>query len=540
MWMDYNYNLMSSNGIIPVIDLFAGPGGLGEGFSTFQDPRGWQRFKIALSVEKDIAAHQTLLLRTFLREFPRGHFPSAYYDFLRDTHQSQNERLERLFQTFPLEASSAKQKALHAELGRSKASRIERAINSALRGYDEFLLIGGPPCQAYSVAGRSRNKGKVGYKPENDFRQYLYIEYLQVLADHAPALFVMENVKGLLSATLNDELIFERILDDLRNPVEALARERRISFRKLSKKKPSHYSIYSFVISPSSRTHSLTDFVVRMEKYGVPQTRHRLILLGVRDDLGEVPSGSLESVNLVSANKVLTGLPKLRSGLSDGEDNSTEWIHVLKNARERRWFRATRNRAGNHIYKKLMDATNGIVSAKAERGAEFIEFNPKIAYRPDWYLDRKLNGVCNHSSRSHMTSDIYRYLYASCFAAASGRSPMLRDFPADLLPQHKSATGSPGGGFFQDRFRVQTGNTPATTITSHISKDGHYYIHPDPLQCRSLTVREAARIQTFPDNYFFCGGRTAQYTQVGNAVPPLLGVQLAEIVHSILRKSGLL
>lgn len=139
-----------------------------------------------------------------------------------------------------------------------------------------------------------------------------------------------------------------------------------------------------------------------------------------------------------------------------------------------------------------------------------------------------------------MSKDLCRYVYAACFAQVHGRSPALQHFPTDLLPDHASVDSALAeGGNFSDRFRVQLADRPCTTIVSHIHKDGHYYIHPDPMQCRSLTVREAARLQAFPDNYFFCGPRTAQYIQVGNAVPPLLAKQIGGIVLDALEQAGM-
>jgi DNA (cytosine-5)-methyltransferase 1 len=133
-----------------------------------------------------------------------------------------------------------------------------------------------------------------------------------------------------------------------------------------------------------------------------------------------------------------------------------------------------------------------------------------------------------------MPADLARYAFAAVFAEELERSPKASEYPDALAPRHRNWTT----GKFADRFRVQRWGEPSTTVTSHISKDGHYFIHPDPLQCRSLTVREAARLQTFPDNYVFLGNRTEQFVQVGNAVPPLLARRIAGSVHVLLQSGN--
>ena len=152
-----------------------------------------------------------------------------------------------------------------------------------------------------------------------------------------------------------------------------------------------------------------------------------------------------------------------------------------------------------------------------------------------WLTDNRMDFVCNHETRFHKSDDLLRYLFVSTYGQFFGASPKLHHFPQCLLPNHVNVekTLKSRHGNFNDRFRVQLADGPATTVTSHIAKDGHSFIHHDPAQCRSWTVREAARIQTFPDNYFFEGYRTDQYRQVGNAVPPYLALQIARITASI-------
>jgi len=447
--------------------------------------------------------------------------------------------MRELFNKYPTEALLAEHEAWHAELGRVSQREVSARIRRAVGDTDLWVLLGGPPCQAYSLAGRSRNKGKTDYIAHEDERQFLYVEYLHVLAEHRPAVFVMENVKGLLSATINNERIFSRILEDLVNPVAAMKRENRRITNPSAGLPDALYEVHSLVEPETAIGGALHDFVVPMEKHGIPQARHRLILLGIRKDLlGTARPQTLPVHAAVPAKSVLSGLPRLRSGLSKQVDTNDAWLDAIRDALDRRWLRSAERSGGRETHDEIRRAIDALSVPRKARGAEYIKSDVNIDYEPSWFLDQRIEGVLNHSTRGHIAKDLHRYLYCSCFGKMHGRSPVLAEFPADLLPAHANVKDALNGSMFADRFRVQIDDRPATTITSHISKDGHYYIHFDPTQCRSLTVREAARLQTFPDNYFFCGPRTAQYTQVGNAVPPLLARGIADIVYCFFVKSG--
>ena len=270
------------------------------------------------------------------------------------------------------------------------------------------------------------------------------------------------------------------------------------------------------------------------EKYGIPQSRHRVILIGVREDYDvAAPMPLSPKDGHVNAASVLDDLPRLRSGLSREEDTFERWeVRVWEIMDDIKLYEDICREHGKEMQVHIEMALSGLCeTSEHDRGKEFLPFDG--INRNDWYDDPRLKGVCNHTTKAHMSSDLHRYLFASCFSEIHERSPTLPEFPKKLWPEHKNAHKAKRSGNFSDRFRVQLASKPATTVMSHISKDGHYYIHYDPAQCRSLTVREAARLQTFPDNYFFEGPRTQQYIQVGNAVPPLLAYQIAEVVHDI-------
>ncbi|WP_109809223.1 DNA cytosine methyltransferase [Sphingosinithalassobacter portus] len=498
------------------VDLFAGPGGLAEGFAAIKDDKGKRPYQIALSVEKEPSAFATLRLRSFFRQFEDT--PETYYAYI-----SGKISRDQLVAAHPREWKAASDETAMLELGTEKATAWLDPILDGISASASIgtILIGGPPCQAYSLVGRARNRGIQDYVPEADHRHFLYREYIRILQRLEPVAFVMENVKGMLSAKISGESMIDRIVEDLKS----------------AGGKPDSYVLLPLVANQRS---GHVRHVIRVEDFGIPQARHRVILMGIRADvfsrsgIDPVKSPSLTSrPTRPSVASVLAGMPNLRSGLSKIADSPDAWrqavVRAFKDAST-----ASRRDGGwlTQVAKRLVEYSREFEAATNLPPRSSTEVTPLADnFLAAWLADDRLLALPNHESRGHMQGDLARYAFAATFAEVFDRSPKADEFPKGLAPNHRNWTS----GKFADRFRVQTWNSPSTTVTSHISKDGHYFIHPDPKQCRSLTVREAARLQTFPDNYFFEGNRTQQYVQVGNAVPPLLAKQIGELLLEILR-----
>ncbi|MBT9488612.1 MAG: DNA cytosine methyltransferase [Rubrivivax sp.] len=536
---------------VPIIDLFAGPGGLGEGFSRVRSVQ----FEIAVSIEKDEMAHETLRLRAAHRALQRCDKATAEtwrkWDAIIES-EPWNIVFYQLRESgdpaITQACIAADREALNFELGPEARQLASSMIRDRLAVYSRngglprnAVLIGGPPCQAYSIVGRSRNRGTKGYAAEADHRHFLYREYLGVISEFEPAVFVMENVKGILTSRVLDRHIFETIMQDLKRP----------SVSGLSG------SGVEYVLFALSATEGVLvdprpeDFIVKAEEYGVPQARHRVIILGVRKDVFEIAKcvGTLVRSRPPTMWDVICDLPPLRPRLSYRGKGQT-------------WLDAFHSSFFDKAVKELKGSGREVESAVAEKlmavrdkfrqrlldpgfGGDRTRLNAASKDRlpkrlADWYRDRPLDLLTNHESRAHMPTDLVRYLFAAAFGEVTKASPRLMDFPKCLLPAHKNVDpDNIGDSIFKDRFRVQLADHHSMTVTSHIAKDGHAFIHPKPNQCRSLTVREAARLQTFPDSYVFLGNRTSQYTQVGNAVPPLLAQQIAEVVGDLLKRAKL-
>jgi DNA (cytosine-5)-methyltransferase 1 len=507
-----------------IVDLFAGPGGLGEGFTSLSEGTH-KPFQIGISVEKETSAHQTLKLRSFLRDYRVRHrvLPKQFIEF----HAGRTAEPD----WNSVDAKSwlqATKEAKCLELGTTSATEaIDTAIARLRREFNDTILIGGPPCQAYSLVGRSRAKGKLGYIPEDDNRHYLFREYIRVLDRLRPAVFVMENVKGMLSSKVESRLVFEMLMEDL----STLGRKRGGLYELRAVR------LQNGVATLVEATHA-SDFIMRAENFGVPQRRHRVIIIGIRSDMAAgIPKARIMvPTRTRTVDDAIGDLPALRSGLSRGKDSAGEWNSTVQQATQV-LLRLHRRKHDQDIYIALeglarrLDGSQPLKRTSLYRRSGYGRSNDDLQ---KWLEVPELEATAQHESRGHMASDLARYMFSAVFGRERGSSPKADQFPLALSPDHVNWHS----GVFADRFRVQLANQPATTVTSHISKDGHYFIHPDPLQCRSLTVREAARLQTFPDDYYFLGNRTQQYVQVGNAVPPLLARQIAKLILMVLSKSG--
>ncbi len=444
------------------IDLFAGAGGLSEGFKQ-------AGFDIIAQVEMDKWACETLRTRHLyhgLKAFGKGYL---YRKYLR-----QEVGREDVLDRFPDLSESISHRVIQATLGNDGTAPILQKIEVSRRyhGAPRFhVLLGGPPCQPYSLAGRSRDP----FGMKNVERHYLYRHYLEILESLQPDFFLYENVPGLFTARAEGKEIFVKILND---------------FSSLNP---------PYVITPPLEQvlEEPCSYILNSADFHIPQTRKRLILIGYRK--------SLEHKNPGIKN-IFKGLQKL----------------TLK------------NRGGGRL--TVEDAIGDLPALKPGEGSNgwFGSYSSNVNLKSyPTSMRRDSPGISNHRARTHMQGDLERYRFFIEHHRNGNGAARLNDLieeSPDLIPNHRHLDK------FLDRFKVQWWDCPASTITAHICKDGHYYIHPDINQCRSFTVREAARCQSFPDNFKFEGPRTEQLRQVGNAVPPLLARVIGRYIRKELEK----
>lgn len=450
---------MRKNTFIPVaVDLFAGCGGLSEGFVT-------TGFCVAAGLERDPHACETLRTRVMFHELKAQGKLDWYNRYVRNEISR-----EDVLKKFTDVADTVEARVVQREFGQHPYhARVIPPIRLALKlaqASKVHVLLGGPPCQAYSLVGRSRDPDRM----EKDERHFLYEHYLHVLGDLQPDFFVLENVPGLLSAKAGGEETYQNILKDFASIQPA----------------------YEVAPSYKEMRDNPRDHLMDSADFHVPQRRKRILLIGYRQDLAEqfqsvkgvfIKLRNMRKKTVLTVDDAIGDLPRLKPG--DGNDQ---------------WF-------GPYITGQQLK-------------------------RYQLFIRRWSVGICNHCARTHMASDLERYKFFILFHKNGNRAATLEDLQRerpDLMPAHDNIDG------FIDRFKVQWFGNPSSTIMSHIAKDGHYYIHPDISQCRSFTVREAARCQSFPDNFFFEGPRTEQFRQVGNAVPPRMAAAIAKVLMDELR-----
>lgn len=388
------------------IDLFAGCGGLSEGFYR-------QGFKALAHVEIDHWACETL--RTRMKHY-------GYKDY---------------------------DKAV-IEQDITSEDILDK-IEDVVKGRTVDIIIGGPPCQAYSTAGRVRD----GKRMATDARNYLFESYVRILEYYKPKFFVFENVTGLLNAKVEGSLIFPRVINALGQS-------------------------YKLISDPEILVHNTAD-------YGVPQIRKRVIIMGVRNDIDK---DVMQLYNDVVKTHWNPEVPAIE-------------------------------RNGRKQFVNVMQAIGDLPPVEPGQDASTEEFN----YPCDNEFLRRIGApgihpLMDHIARSHNALDRERFQVMIHNHWSFGR--LRREMPQY---EHEHAR------VFDNSYVVQWWDMPSKTILAHIHKDGFQFIHPDEAQRRTFTVREAARIQSFPDDFEFKGSRGEKYKQIGNAVPPLFAEALAKSIR---------
>lgn len=413
------------------IDLFAGAGGLSEGFTRMG-------FTPIAHVEMNKDACNTLRTRAVFHWLKDNGKENIYYDYLK------SENKNKIF--FWKENGIPQQvidSVINKEISKETLPEIFELIDSILGSENVDVVIGGPPCQAYSVAGRARDKNRM----QGDHRNFLYKYYVEFLKKYQPKIFVFENVPGILSASNGKHL------NDIFDAVRAVG--------------------YELSLPTNDKR------FLNAKDFGVLQDRKRVIIVGWKKELGlSYPDFELSEPKFKILKDLFADLPELKNG--EGTMNAVK-------------------------YKKT--ATEYLKQSKIRTDADF---------------------VTQHIARPNNENDLEIYRIA-VEEWEQGRRLNYAKLPQRLIKHSNTKT-------FTNRFQVVNGEGVSHTVVAHIAMDGHYYIHPDIKQNRSISVREAARIQSFPDDYFFEGSRTAVFKQIGNAVPPLMAEKIARKIKEMFHK----
>ena len=408
------------------IDLFAGAGGLSEGFIR-------AGFSPIAHVEMNKDACDTIKTRTAYHWLKENKKTEIYNDYLK----SETKNKEELWKNVPEHLINS---VINKEISENTLPEIFNSIDKELNGNKVDLIIGGPPCQAYSIVGRARKD------MESDPRNHLYKHYVKFLEKYNPNMFVFENVPGILSAKNGEYL--NKIFKAVKN------------------------AGYEVAIPPKNHLNA--------KDFGVLQDRKRVIIIGWKKELN----------------------------LKYPEFETTEHsFQILKD-----------------LFSDLKPLKNGQGTLNA---VAYVK--PTTEYLKQTNIRNGLEFVTQHIVRPNNDNDLEIYQIA-IEKWNNGKRLNYAELPKRLIKH--SNTDS-----FVNRFQVVNGKGVSHTVVAHIAMDGHYYIHPDKKQNRSISVREAARIQSFPDYYFFEGSRTAAFKQIGNAVPPLMAQKIAEKIREMIWKN---